>query len=91
MSLHNVCRRHPQDVGRGRPMALHMYGYGDVPYVWVRGRPQDVTLECLQDVIFQCPKDVGRELPQDAGRGRRLALNRGPYRRAQDVILPRVC
>ena len=31
MSLHNVCRRHPQDVGRGRPMALHIGPYGDVP------------------------------------------------------------
>ena len=25
-----VCRRRPQDVGRGRPLALHIGQYGDV-------------------------------------------------------------
>ena len=28
--LHNACRRCPQDIGRGRPMGLHIGQYLDV-------------------------------------------------------------
>ena len=58
---HNVCRRRPQDVSTGPPMALHIGQYGDV----LRTLAWDVLGTSYFNVLSTSVEDVFRTLVGD--------------------------
>ena len=78
----DVCRGCPRDVGRRRPLALHIGLYGYV----LRRSVQDVhgmsvgdALGVTYRTVLGRPLDVTFSRPQDVSSGRLLALHRGSY------------
>ena len=89
---HNVCRRRPQDVGGGRPMALHIVQYGNVRrmLLWdvLRTSYFNVLRAFVEDVLRTSVRDVPWRYIEDhmeTSIGRLLGTSSG---RPRDVILP---
>ena len=92
---HNLCRRRPQDAGKGRPMALYIGQYGDVlrPLHWdvLRTSYFNVLRTSVEDVLKTSVGDFPWRYIEDlmgTSLGRLLGTFSG---RPWDVNLPSGC